>query len=132
MWEVRVSVQGVAKSVQIESTSTIDDLKSAVRSAFKLGDEMTIMGGFPPRELTGVVGEATQDRALLLAVADAVEVRNAAEALGRPEAVDVRVVADEPDLLLVPGVTVVGVLVVAPEVHVVEEHPVDALVVVVV
>ena len=42
---------------------------------------------------------------------------------------DLGPVPDDPDLLLVPAVAVVGVVVVAPEVQVVEEHSLDALVV---
>lgn len=71
MWQLRVSVMGLSKSVAVPADGSIeDDVVAEVRRAFKVSEsaEVVLSGGFPPRPLSGVVRDVTTNKALLRAV----------------------------------------------------------------
>ena len=77
-WQLRVSVNGVSKSVDVESTARVSELASSVTKAFHV-EAVTLCGGFPPKKFDpdSIVGDVTSDRALLRGVVPAPQVPKA-------------------------------------------------------
>lgn len=72
LFELRVSVLGVSKTVRISPDATVDELTAAVRKIFALGMSagVSLSGGLPPQPLPaeGIIREVTTDKSLLRAI----------------------------------------------------------------
>jgi len=70
MWTLRISLNGVSKSVEVEERLRVAELVAAARRAFHV-EAVSLSGGFPPKALDedAVISEVLTNRALLRAVA---------------------------------------------------------------